>query len=153
MLILFRLLEPESTRDIFSDNGRIISQDDEDAPYLEANLNMKFAPGHFRCPDVWETTFTLNPRLKQGQGHNVQSRGLQALKNVLLPYQVLNRTNMFVYKDDNKNVFYMKMTESATSGFLLSRQNSEVETPSRTSSIGSSRQLSRKESDDGVHSR
>ena len=145
-----RLLEPESTRDIFSDRGRLLSQEDEGEEvglnYLEANLNMKFAPGKFRCPEVWETTFQLHPRLKQGQGHSPQSRGLQALKNVLLPYQVTNRTNMFVYKDDNKNVFYMKMSETLSSGYsMLSRQNSEAEPPSRTSSIGSSKQLGKGE--------
>ena len=145
-----RLLEPESTRDIFSDRGRLPSHEDDGDDlglnYLEANLNMKFAPGKFRCPEVWETIFYLHPRLKQGQGHSSQSRGLQALKNVLLPYQVTNRTNMFVYKDDNKNVFYMKLSENLSSGFsMLSRQNSEAEPPSRTSSIGSSKQLGKGE--------
>ena len=145
-----RLLEPESTRDIFSDRGRLLSQEDDgeevEQNYLEANLNMKFAPGKFRCPEVWETTFQIHPRLKQGQGHSPQSRGLQALKNAMLPYQVTNRTNMFVYRDNNKDVFYMKMSETMSSGFsMLSRQNSEAEPPSRTSSIGSSKQLGKGE--------
>jgi len=147
-----RLLEPECNEDIFRDPSR--HQDDfDESPYLEANLNMKFAPGKFQCPEVWETKFYLHPRLKQGQGHNSQSRGLQALKNILSVYLVTNRTNMFVYKDDNKNIFYLKMSETIQSGYcstVVSRQSSIVphddQSWSRTSSIGNSKHLNKKDS-------
>ena len=52
-----RLLEPESTEDIFRDSSRLHHNDIDESPYLEANLNMKFAPGKFQCPEVWETKF------------------------------------------------------------------------------------------------
>ena len=28
--------------------------EEDDSPYLEANLNMKFSPGQFKCPEVNE---------------------------------------------------------------------------------------------------
>ena len=125
-----RLLEPENTDDIFRDPGSFgqEAEDLDDSSYLEANLSMKFSPGQFRCPEVWETKFYLHPRLKQGQGHNSYSRGLQAMKNILNYYLVTNRSNMFVYRDDKKNIYYLKMAECIQNSFSLltsvSRQSS-----------------------------
>ena len=49
-----RLLEQENTDDIFRDPSRRLEfgqeADEADSSYLEANLNMKFSPGQFRCP-------------------------------------------------------------------------------------------------------
>ena len=57
-----RLLEQENTEDIFRDPSRLGHEGEEDgeSPYLEANLNMKFSPGQFKCPEVWETRLDLN---------------------------------------------------------------------------------------------
>ena len=151
-----RLLEQESTDDIFRDPSRLSNDTDEDdSPYLEANLNMKFTPGQFKCPEVWETKFYLHPRLKQGQGHGSYSRGLQAMKNILSCYMVTNRSNMFVYKDDKKNIFYMKMAESIQSNFTVSRQSSllppsEDHVWSRSSSISSSKTLKKDSVEESV---
>ena len=148
-----RLLEQERTDDIFKDPSHNDHEDDDDSPYLEANLNMKFSPGQFKCPEVWETKFYLHPRLKQGQGHNPHSRGLNAMKSILYCYMVTNRSNMFVFKDDTKNVYYMKIAESIQTGY--SRQGSLIQPEdqiwSRSSSISSSKTL-RKESSEEVNS-
>jgi len=68
----------------------------------------KFPPGHFACEIVWERHFILHPRLKTGPGKSGFSRGIQALKSVLNRFCVNNRRNMFVYKDNQGNVFYLR---------------------------------------------
>ena len=54
-----RLLEQEKTDDIFFDPSRHQQHEleEDDSPYLEANLSVKFSPGQFKCPEVWETRF------------------------------------------------------------------------------------------------
>jgi len=151
-----RLLEAESNEDVWRDSNRRGSLDDGDdddsvepsSSYLEANMNMRWAPGRFQCPEVWRTTFSLHPRLKYGQTHSCQSWGVQAIKTVLVHNMVSNRSDMFVYMDDNKNIFYIKLCEQVQSSYshpLLSRQTSiiskEDESSPRTSSIGSFKQL------------
>ncbi|XP_008200755.1 KICSTOR complex protein SZT2 isoform X3 [Tribolium castaneum] len=76
----------------------------------EASLNFK--PGYFKCPVVWKTHFVLHPRLKTGPGKSGLSRGILALKNILEKFSVSNRTNMFVYRDDRNNVFYLRLHEN-----------------------------------------
>ncbi|CAG9759252.1 unnamed protein product [Ceutorhynchus assimilis] len=77
----------------------------------EASLNLK--PGYFSCPVVWEKLFVLHPRLKTGSGNkSVTSRGIMALKNILEKFSVSNRQNMFVYRDKEENVFYLRLYES-----------------------------------------
>jgi hypothetical protein len=86
------LLEPETNED-WRDPSRQLSNDESfDTPYLEANLNMNFRPGRFSCPEVWETSFHLHPRLKQGQNPHTHSRGMQALRSVLSAFLVTNRS-------------------------------------------------------------
>ena len=143
-----RLLEPENNEDAWRDNGRQISMEEySDTPYLEANLNMRWVPGKFQCPEVWRTSFSLHPRLKQGQGH-IPSWGLQTVKTVLLHNIVSNRSDMFVHMDDKKNIFYIKISEQLTQVYphsIISRQTSmiskEEDSFSRTSSVGSSKQM------------
>jgi len=81
--------------------------------FLEANLNVRFKPGKFSCsPPVWQTNFPLHPRVKQTQGgHHGGSIALHALKNVLNAFAVTNRSNMFVYRDAEGNIFYIKIAE------------------------------------------
>lgn len=67
-----------------------------------------FSPACFSCPVVWETKFILHPRLKVSHLKGAVSRGIQALCNVLNGLIVSNRKNLFVYKDNNKNVFYLR---------------------------------------------
>ncbi|KAL3289662.1 hypothetical protein HHI36_023070, partial [Cryptolaemus montrouzieri] len=73
--------------------------------------NPKFANGEFSCPVVWQTHFILHPRLKTGPGKSIISRGILALKNILDKFSVSNRNNMFVYKDQMNNVFYLRYAE------------------------------------------
>ena len=85
-----RLLEPESNEDVWRDAGnRSYEYDDfvHDDPgisggqYLKANLNARWSPGKFCCPEIWKTKFSLHPRLKQNQ-HNNQSWGIQSIRNI-----------------------------------------------------------------------
>ncbi len=148
-----RLLEPESNEDAWRDsagsrNRSYEFEDTEETPYLEANLNMRWVPGQFQCPEVWRTALALHPRLKMSQGPAGQSQGLQALKSALSHNIILNRSDMFVYKDDQKNIFYIKIHEQVVSGYVqnaVSRHASLVardeDSVSRTSSVGSFKQM------------
>uniref|UniRef100_A0A6P7GZB5 KICSTOR complex protein SZT2-like n=1 Tax=Diabrotica virgifera virgifera TaxID=50390 RepID=A0A6P7GZB5_DIAVI len=86
-----------------------VSEDSDIISYsislTDASLNFKV--GEFSCPVVWETPFILHPRLKTGPGKAGLSRGILALKNILDKFSVSNRNNMFVYRDNQKNVFYL----------------------------------------------
>ena len=156
-----RLLEPESSEDAWRDSSSLSSsarnrsyEDEfellEEAPaYLEANMNVRWVPGQFQCAEVWRTALALHPRLKMGQGPGGQSQGLQALKTTLSHNIIVNRSDMFVYMDDQKNVFYLKIHEQVhgyAQSVTVSRQTSlltrnDEDSVSRTSSIGSSKQL------------
>ncbi|CAH1153732.1 unnamed protein product [Phaedon cochleariae] len=74
--------------------------------------SMNFKVGEFSCPVVWETHFVLHPRLKTGPGKSGISRGILALKNILDKFSVSNRNNMFVYRDNQLNVFYLRLHEN-----------------------------------------
>ncbi|KAH0819001.1 hypothetical protein GEV33_003789 [Tenebrio molitor] len=90
-----------------SDESEIITTT---VPLSEASLNFK--SGYFKCPVVWQTHFVLHPRLKTGPGKSGLSRGILALKNILEKFSVSNRTNMFVYRDNRSNVFYLRLHEN-----------------------------------------
>ncbi|XP_076669350.1 KICSTOR complex protein SZT2 isoform X3 [Andrena cerasifolii] len=84
-----------------------------------------FTPGIFRCRVVWEFTFQLHPRLKTGPGRSGLSRGIKALHGVLNRFAVSNRSNMFVYQENNKNVFYLRLHEQISDGKSLQNKLSE----------------------------
>lgn len=58
----------------------------------------------------------LHPRLRTGPGKSGLSRGVLALKNILDKFQVANRENMFVYRDVNASVFYLRLYENLQGG-------------------------------------
>ncbi|KAJ3640250.1 hypothetical protein Zmor_003559 [Zophobas morio] len=105
----------------------------------EASLNFK--PGYFKCPVVWQTPFILHPRLKTGPGKSGLSRGILALKNILEKFSVSNRNNMFVYRDNRSNVFYLRLHENVQSscnkGAALRPLEYESAIVSRSPSIAS----------------
>ncbi|XP_049806805.1 KICSTOR complex protein SZT2-like [Schistocerca nitens] len=121
-----QLLEPETSEDIWPSSAelsqssshpvsRLKSTDDGtdneyQSNYLDATT--KFMPGWFACNVVWETYFSLHPRLKTGPGKPALSRGIQALRSVLNRFSVNNRKNMFVYQDHTGNVFYLRLHEN-----------------------------------------
>ncbi|CAK9801279.1 KICSTOR complex protein SZT2 [Anthophora quadrimaculata] len=84
-----------------------------------------FTPGMFRCRVVWKFTFQLHPRLKTGPGRSGLSRGIKALHGVLNRFAVSNRSNMFVYQENNKNVFYLRLHEQISDGKSLQNKLSE----------------------------
>lgn len=80
--------------------------------YLDL-ASLKYIPGFFACSVVWETHFYLHPRLKTSNSVRAGfSRGIQALRTVLNKFSVVNRNNMFVYRDNSTNVFYLRLHEN-----------------------------------------
>lgn len=92
---------------------------------LNRDNPQNFIPGMFRCRVVWKVTFRLHPRLKTGPGRSGLSRGIKALQGVLNRFAVSNRSNMFVYQENNKNVFYLRLHEQISDGKSLQNKLSE----------------------------
>nr|XP_018915153.1 PREDICTED: protein SZT2-like [Bemisia tabaci] len=149
-----KLLEPESSDDVWKQTySKSYADLDvyENDTYLEATS--KFIPGWFSCQVVWETHFTLHPRLKTGPGKPGLSRGFSALRLVLNKFAVTNRKNMFVYQDNSGNVFYLRLHENIGSFSKHSidfEENSlnSLESVSRSSSVSS---LSRKNAEEHLY--
>ena len=57
-----RLLESETSDDEVWGGHDSDQEETEYVTYLEANLNVRFKPGLFACPLVWETSIPLHPR-------------------------------------------------------------------------------------------
>ncbi|CAG9828371.1 unnamed protein product [Diabrotica balteata] len=151
------LLEPDDSNDMCNSPisripsfGRMksydyaeVSEDSDIISYAtsltDASLNFKI--GEFSCPVVWETPFILHPRLKTGPGKAGLSRGILALKNILDKFSVSNRNNMFVYRDNQKNVFYLRLQENMNytgmKSSMLRSIDFECSTVSRSPSIAS----------------
>ncbi|XP_052124949.1 KICSTOR complex protein SZT2 isoform X2 [Frankliniella occidentalis] len=118
------LLEPEQADDSWTggdvvlnrlkslEDNRETDQATSESLSASGRTIAKFEPGHFSCGVVWETNFMLHHRLKTGPGKGGLSRGIQALRNVLNRLSVTNRRNMFVYKDKQGNVFYLRLHEN-----------------------------------------
>ncbi|EFN84896.1 KICSTOR complex protein SZT2 isoform X2 [Harpegnathos saltator] len=129
------LLEPESSED-YTWRG-------ETAGGETGNLFQNHAsasPGMFRCPVIWEEPFNLHPRLKTGPGRSGLSRGITALHGVLNRLSVNNRNNMFVYQENNENVFYLRLHEQTNDGKSLQNKLSESDEKlvvSRSNSVAS----------------
>lgn len=128
------LLEPESNEDhtwrgeIGGETGSLFQN------------HASASPGMFRCPVIWEEPFNLHPRLKTGPGRSGLSRGITALHGVLNRLSVNNRNNMFVYQENNKNVFYLRLHEQTNDGKSLQNKLSESDEKlvvSRSNSVAS----------------
>ncbi|XP_033214181.1 KICSTOR complex protein SZT2-like isoform X2 [Belonocnema kinseyi] len=135
------LLEPESSED---HNWKADSFSEGSGIIQNHNTAMNVTPGMFRCPVVWEMPFCLHPRLKTGPGRSGLSRGIKALHGVLNRLSVNNRSNMFVYRENNDNVFYLRLHEQTSDGKSLQNKLSESDerlVVSRSSSIASLSQV------------
>ncbi|XP_032678990.1 KICSTOR complex protein SZT2-like [Odontomachus brunneus] len=128
------LLEPESSEDhtwrgeIGGETGSLFQN------------HASASPGMFRCPVIWEEPFSLHPRLKTGPGRSGLSRGITAMHAVLNRLFVNNRNNMFVYQENNKNVFYLRLHEQTNDGKSLQNKLSESDEKlvvSRSNSVAS----------------
>lgn len=132
------LLEPEVNED---NVWRGETTSSESGGSLQSNNSMlNFTAGMFRCPVVWEVPFYLHPRLKTGPGRSGLSRGIKALHGVLNWLSVNNRSNMFVYQENNDNVFYLRLHEQTNDGKPLQNKLSESDeklTVSRSNSAAS----------------
>lgn len=131
------LLEAESNED-HSWRGESSNELGGLVPSNDNAVNM--TPGMFRCPGVWEVTFYLHPHLKTGPGRSGLSRGIKALHGVLNRFSVNNRSNMFVYRENKANVFYLRLHEQTSNGKPLQNKLSESDERlmvSRSSSVAS----------------
>ncbi|XP_076247853.1 KICSTOR complex protein SZT2 [Calliopsis andreniformis] len=140
------LLETETLEDY---NWKSEAINDYNNTILSRDPIQGFTPGMFRCRVVWEFTFQLHPRLKTGPGRSGLSRGIKALQGVLNRFAVSNRNNMFVYQENNKNVFYLRLHEQINNGKSLQNKLSESDEKlvSRSNSVVS---LSQTRSSDNV---
>ncbi|XP_076659931.1 KICSTOR complex protein SZT2 isoform X2 [Halictus rubicundus] len=116
------LLETETSEDF---NWKSEAGNEFSSTIQSRDSVQSFTPGMFRCRVVWEFTFRLHPRLKTGPGRSGLSRGIKALHGVLNRFAVTNRNNMFVYQENNKNVFYLRLHEQITDGKILQSKLSE----------------------------
>ncbi|XP_047362781.1 KICSTOR complex protein SZT2 isoform X1 [Vespa velutina] len=133
------LLEPEVNEDHVW-RGDTSS---ESGGSLQSNSSiLNFTAGMFRCPVVWEVPFYLHPRLKTGPGRSGLSRGIKALHGVLNWFSVNNRSNMFVYQENNKNVFYLRLHEQTNDGKPLQNKLSESDEKLAVSRSNSAASLS-----------
>lgn len=139
------LVEPETndeiwkgnTTDIPRENSNVVEEEEAvDSFYLEASRH--FQPGFFRCEMVYSYEFSVHPRLKLGPGRPGISRGMQALMTLLSKFAIVNRQNMFVFQERQKElygaIFYIRMHEKV----LPRRHVSGSEEPisSRGGSLG-----------------
>ncbi|XP_046683213.1 KICSTOR complex protein SZT2-like isoform X2 [Homalodisca vitripennis] len=145
------LLEPESVEDAWNSNqsssqpaatkpeeGVEVQSEESETPVDTVETVADLVPGWFSCPVVWETNFSLHPRLKTGPSKPGLSRGLQALRTVLNRFSVNNRKNMFVYQDHSGNVFYLRLYENVkTINKTLEGEETSLGSVSRSSSINS----------------
>lgn len=127
------LLEPESSED------RNWAQDVFNTSTENENSEINVTPGMFRCPVVCEVPFCLHHRLKTGPGITGLSRGIKALHSVLNRFSVNNRNNMFVYRESNGSVFYLRLHEQTCDNRPLTNKSESDErlVVSRSSSIAS----------------
>ncbi|XP_053983197.1 KICSTOR complex protein SZT2-like [Hylaeus volcanicus] len=116
------LLETETSEDY---NWRTETANEFSNTIQNRDSIENFTPGMFRCRVVWEFTFRLHPRLKTGPGRSGLSRGIKALHGVLDRFAVTNRSNMFVYQENNKNVFYLRLHEQINDGKPLQNKLSD----------------------------
>ncbi|XP_072752702.1 KICSTOR complex protein SZT2 [Anoplolepis gracilipes] len=133
------LLEPESTEDYNTWRGEN-SGESGNLFQNHTSSTLNDTPGMFRCPVIWEEPFNLHPRLKTGPGRSGLSRGIKALHGVLNRLSVNNRNNMFVYQENNENVFYLRLHEQTNDGKPLQNKLSESDEKlvvSRSNSVAS----------------
>ncbi|XP_043514984.1 KICSTOR complex protein SZT2-like isoform X3 [Frieseomelitta varia] len=116
------LLETEASEDY---NWKTETTSEFSSVAANRDSMQNFTPGMFRCRVVWKFTFRLHPRLKTGPGRSGLSRGIKALHGVLNRFAVNNRSNMFVYQENNKNVFYLRLHEQISDGKALQNKLSE----------------------------
>uniref|UniRef100_A0A5S6Q9B0 Protein SZT2 n=1 Tax=Trichuris muris TaxID=70415 RepID=A0A5S6Q9B0_TRIMR len=88
----------------------------EEVGYLAASS--QFRPGYFACPCVAYRWFRIHPRLKQGAERMGTSLVLGAVRTILNKFAVFNHESVFVYKDSNDCIFYMRLYEQIDKSVL-----------------------------------
>lgn len=95
------LLEIPSNEDENSPSSENIES--SDSTVLNRLRNM-FSPGQFACPVVHTMILPLHQRVPSSQA-------MVRCSTVLHPFYVLNRKNLFEYREESGKVFYLKLSE------------------------------------------
>ncbi|CAD5216067.1 unnamed protein product [Bursaphelenchus xylophilus] len=104
-----------------TDNDR--GSDDEDSHTSDVELEggldtewmhyarCKYPPGYFACDIVWHHWFEIHPRLQPtNRLHSGGAdMGIKAIRMGLELFAVRNRPNLYVFKEANGNVIYMRI--------------------------------------------
>jgi hypothetical protein len=73
-------------------------------------VRYKFRPGHFACPMVWHRWFRIHPRLHACRyAGGTSDIGFKALRAGLEVLAVKNRSNLYVFKESNGNIVYIRL--------------------------------------------
>ncbi|CAD5211766.1 unnamed protein product [Bursaphelenchus okinawaensis] len=111
----FMRLPSETENDKSSDEEDFPVSENDDEGILDTEwmhyARCKYPPGYFACDLVWHHWFEIHPRLQptnrlHSGGTDI---GLKAIRMGLEQFAVRNRPNMYVYKEQNGNVIYMKI--------------------------------------------
>ena len=102
-LLLGRLHQSRTASELLIPKDEMVLE--EPGPEAEFEVEQLFRPGVFGCPVVFRTSFELFHRCATNPAQ--VSRKLEG--TVLHSFAVSNRRNVFVYKDETGDVFYMML--------------------------------------------
>ncbi|CDW56448.1 hypothetical protein TTRE_0000472801 [Trichuris trichiura] len=122
----------EGSSDIVEDLACLDTE--EEVGYLAASS--QFRPGYFACPCVAYRWFRIHPRLKQGAERTGTSLVLGAVRTILNKFAVFNHQSVFVYKDSNECIFYMRLHEEIDKSVIKLIQRCKCISDKDQSSIG-----------------
>ncbi|KFD73358.1 hypothetical protein M514_04639 [Trichuris suis] len=122
----------EGSSDIVEDLACLDTE--EEVGYLAASS--QFRPGYFACPCVAYRWFRIHPRLKQGAERTGTSLVLGAVRTILNKFAVFNHQSVFVYKDSNDCIFYMRLHEEIDKSVIKLIQRCKCTSDKDQSSIG-----------------
>ncbi|XP_066910551.1 KICSTOR complex protein SZT2-like [Clytia hemisphaerica] len=74
----------------------------------------QFQPGYFECSLVWQHNISIHSRLSTITPKTGQSIAMNTVRSVLSQFQVHNRQNIFVIKEQQHNVVYVRLSEITT---------------------------------------
>ena len=68
----------------------------------------QFQPGYFECSLVWQHNIPIHSRLSTITPKTGQSIAMNTVRSVLSQFQVHNRQNIFVIREQQHNVVYVR---------------------------------------------
>jgi hypothetical protein len=118
-LLLDDMQRTRNANDLLIVGDGIISSEFSDSSLLDMPAST-YPPGYFRCSIVHEVLFALNK-------HCSPKKALALVKDSIFhAFAVLNRLDIFVYKDEDNNVFYMELSLNKQENERLIKLNVHV---------------------------